>query len=41
MKEKEYYENKIIEKIKKIERIDILVYINRLIENVLKNTRII
>ena len=41
MKEKEYYENKIIEKIKKIERIDILVYINRLIENVLKNTGII
>ena len=41
MKEKEYYENKIIEKIIKIERIDILVYINRLIENVLKNTRII
>lgn len=41
MKEKEYYENKIIEKIKKIERIDILVYINRLIENVLKNARII
>ena len=28
-------------KIKKIERIDILVYINRLIENVLKNARII
>lgn len=41
MKEKEYYEDKIIEKIKKIERIDILVYINRLIENVLKNARII
>ena len=41
MKEKEYYENKIIEKIKKIERIDILVYINRLIENILKNTGII
>ena len=41
MKEKEYYENKIIEKIKKIERIDILVYINRLIENILNNARII
>ena len=41
MKEKEYYENKIIEKIKKIEKIEILVYINRLIENVLNNARII
>ena len=41
MKEKDYYENKIIEKIKKIERIDILVYINRLIENILNNARII
>ena len=36
MKEKDYYKAKIIQAIKKVDRTDILVYLDRLIENFLK-----
>lgn len=36
MKEKEYYKEKIIEQIKNVERTDILAYLDRFIENLLK-----
>ena len=36
MKEKDYYKAKIIQTIKKVDRTDILVYLDRLIENFLK-----
>ena len=37
MKEKEYYKQQIIKTINKIDRIDILMYLNRLIDNLINN----
>lgn len=38
MKEKEYYKEKIIGQIKKVDRTDILVYLDRLINNLLRTS---
>ena len=40
MIEKEYYKQEIIKKINKIDRIDILIYINNLIENIMNRSLI-
>ncbi len=39
MSEKEYYEQSIVKMIKGIDRIDLLIYLNRLISNILKNVK--
>lgn len=39
MSEKEYYEQAIVEMIKEIDRVDLLIYLNRLISNILKNVK--
>lgn len=36
LKEKEYYKQVIVDAIMKIDRLDLLVYLNRLISNILK-----
>lgn len=35
-KEKEYYKKAIVDTIMKIERVDLLIYLNRLINNIVK-----
>lgn len=39
MEEKEYYKQLIIDMINKVERVDLLIYLNRLIENIIKAGR--
>lgn len=39
MNEKEYYEQSIVKMIKGIDRVDLLIYLNRLISNILKNVK--
>lgn len=39
MEEKEYYKQLIIDMINKVERVDLLIYLNRLIGNIIKAGR--
>ena len=39
MSEKEYYEQAIVDMIRKIDRVDMLIYLNRLISNILKSVK--
>lgn len=39
MEEKEFYKQQIIAIIEKIDRVDLLIYLNRLIENIVKAGR--
>ena len=39
MSEKDYYEQSIVKMIKGIDRVDLLIYLNRLISNILKNVK--
>lgn len=38
-KEKEYYKQAIVDTIMRIERVDMLIYLNRLISNIVKEGR--
>lgn len=37
MSEKEYYEQAIVDMIRKIDRVDLLIYLNRLLSNILEH----
>ena len=39
MSEKDYYEQSIVKMIKGIDRVDLLIYLNRLISNILNNVK--